>query len=259
MKEKSKNRTLEILLKSIRLIVSFDKKYLFVMGIHLILDGLEPMVELLLIKEAMKKIQTHDTSFEMISALLVACLGVKILTEVVNSYVTRYTCQFKYEFNKDLEIKLFDSISRMNCEDFEKPETYNLLNRVEAQKVDSVLTSFSQFTNIVRSVISVCGMIYIVAEYSLILLGIFIISPIAQYIVVFRLNKEQFEMILKRTPIERKVWYIGYLMTSGGAFKEIKLFGLNKYLLKEFDKWQNIVMKQDLSFIKKSLSARKRV
>lgn len=241
--------------RSIKLVYCSDRKYFWLCVIQLILNGLQPTVELLLMQEIVNSIQKMVVSYKGIIELLLVLSLVKVMSSLINTGVSKYGAKFKYLFDKDLEIKLYNTISAMDTEDFESPDTYDLLKRTESQRVDSILLFYIQTIAVIQSVISSIGLLIIVAQYNIFLLLIFVILPIIQYFVVLRIGKNQYQLIMARTSKERKIWYIDYLMTSGIAHKEMKIFAYSRHIIQEYCKIQQELINQDYSYVKKSINS----
>ena len=185
--------------RSIKLIYDYDKKYVFLCSFQLIINGLQPTIELFLLQTIINDIQKHVVSYRVIVWLLLILCIIKIASSVINNGISIYVSKFKYLFDRDLEMKLYNILANMDTEEFESPKTYDLLKRTETQRVDSILLFFTQSTTIVQSLITSIGLLIIVSRYNLIFIFIFVISPIVQYIIVLRIGKEQYKLIMERT------------------------------------------------------------
>ncbi len=241
--------------RSIKLIYCYDRKYFVLCVVQLVMNSLQPTIELLLMQAIINGIQKKVVSFEVIVLFLLVSCFIKIIASLINTVVAKCGSKFKYMFDMDLEMRLYSIISSMDTEDFELPETYDLLKRTESQRVDSILLFYTQSITAIQSLITGISLLIIVSRYNVLFLLVFVISPIIQYFFILNIGKKQYQLIMERTPIERKIWYIDYLMTSGIAHKELKLFAYGKSIINEYCKMQESIINQDYVYVKKNLYA----
>ena len=59
--------------------------------------------------------------------------------------------------------------------------------------------------------------------------------PILQYCYLVKVGKMQYDIQIHRTGEERKLWYIDYLIMTGNAYKELKLYNFGQELIKQYE------------------------
>lgn len=246
MESLSHYETLKVFKQSIKYIYDYDKKYPFLMVLKSLIEGFVPPITLLFMQEALNRIQTKETDFFSIVILLNVYFSLKIAASVISSIFILYSARFQKLFSNDLDIKILKIIARMNIDDFEDSETYDVIRRTQTQKGDRLILFLNECLDILSEIISSIGMILILIKFNVLLVFFVILFPILQYFFAVQIGKEQYELFIKRTTDERKIWYLDYLFTSGNAFKELKLFNFSDLLINRYRYSSKAIIKQDL-------------
>lgn len=145
-------------------------------------------------------IQTQNENIFYIVILFCIYFLLQILSNLLSSFLTVYFAKFQNDFSKKLEILVLKTIANMKVEDFDDPNTYDILKRTQTQRGEDIIAFFTGFITITK---------------------------------------------------ERNTWYIDYLFTTGNAFKEMKLFRYDNFLIKKYEKFKQEIIDQDVNITKR--------
>lgn len=107
-----------------------------------------------------------------------------------------------------------------------------------------------------QSLISIIILSYVLYVWKKWIIGIVLIIPIVNTCVNMFFAKARFSIIKKRAPLERKVWYLQYLLTKDTAFKEIEVFDLGDYLRAQYKVMRKKFINQDMLVLNRSSIAK---
>ena len=145
----------------------------------------------------------------------------------------------------ELNVSIIEKANTLSLRDFETPEVYNKLTRAKneiAYRPYQILTSL---LSMISTIITLISSTFVVVAWKPWVLIILIIFPLISSLYTLKIGQLEFLIQRTRTELERKRWYLGYISTTDVSFKEIKLYGIGKYLLDKYIKINNIFLKQD--------------
>ena len=250
MKAKKYRDTLK---KVIRLIRSFDAKYLYLVGFFILFSSLIPAISLKIMQKIINLIQTQIGNLRNILFFVVIYLLIDFIQIVLQAIVGYYKNRFTLNFNMDIKEKLLVKASKLRLSDFEDSEVYNMLMRAENQVDGGILGYFDTVISAIGTTITAISFVIIVFSFKLWIMPILLFIPFVRFVVSNKINKEEFNIITNRTNDERKAWYDSYIITCGMNYKELRLYNLFDYFIGQYDKLKKKFIIQDLSISKKRL------
>ncbi len=252
MKNK-KNSIIKNLKWTIKEIYIRDKKYIPVIMISMLLNGIETPVSLLLTQNIINIIQTGSDKADKLVFLAVVFVLYNLISIVYSNFISYYTMKFSLVFNLSLNKRILTKASRLKLKDYEDSDLYDMINRAEAQSQGTLLAFFNAFVGILTACITMAICLSMLAEFNLLIALIVIILPVIEFYITNSYNYKMFEIITARTNKMRKVWYYTYLLTYGEFFKELKVYSLFPHFIENFTTHTEAFNKQDLNVSKKNM------
>ncbi|MGE5411357.1 MAG: ABC transporter ATP-binding protein [Clostridiales bacterium] len=148
-------------------------------------------------------------------------------------------------------LKLMEHASTLDLDQFENPEFYDKLHRARyytQNRVDSLIDIFDQ----IQDVFIFISLILSLISFNPWLVILLILTSIPSLLSEFYFNRETYSFIENSTPERRELDYLCEISTSNQTVKEIKIFGLSDFFVKQFrnlagkhyDKKKNITYKR---------------
>ncbi|WP_420539511.1 ABC transporter ATP-binding protein [Paenibacillus polymyxa] len=137
--------------------------------------------------------------------------------------------------SKSLNLMIGKKSSSLGLADYENSEINDQLKRASQEASYRPYQLYTQMAGILSSMVTMVSSATLILLWKwwvvIILFGISLVSVYS----IFKLNKEQFEIYMNRTPLYRESWYMTYLLTNDRAVKEVKIFNMSSYLLKRYE------------------------
>jgi ATP-binding cassette subfamily B protein len=165
---------------------------------------------------------------------LVACeLGIAILSDVIGRVVSLVDSLLSERFTNETSIRLMEHAATLDLEDFEDSELQDQLERARRQTMgrSSLLTQLlGQAQDAVTIVAFAVGLVAY-APWLILLLGIALIPA---FLGEAHFNAASYTLDYKRTPERRELDYVRQTGASVETAKEVKIFGLNAFLIERY-------------------------
>ncbi|WP_258881180.1 ATP-binding cassette domain-containing protein [Clostridium tagluense] len=245
------DKIFKTLKKSISLIWNFNYRYIFIAILNAIFQGIVPVISLLVMKNILNAIQTHNLDRNVFIANILGFVSIEIISLGVRELYILYSTNFTEKFSKHIEVLMLEKADSLDVKDFENPTTYDLINRAQMQNGDSVISYIISWMSIFQQVITISSSIIIIVTYKIWIVLVIIIAPIIQFYFSKKLSVKQYKMVIERTSEERKCWYITFIMLLGNEKKEIELNGLGVLFINHFNSLKDKFIKQDYNIAKK--------
>lgn len=248
---KNNTKLLEVY-KLLKIIFSFEKRYLIGMSLCTILLGIIPFVSLLNTQEILNFIQNRDIrANKSIIPYLVFFIIIAIFNEfleVFNSLCTNlYEKYLAYEFN----LLILKKTKELTLKDFENPLVYDMLQRAEAEGGVRPFKIIVSFVTSIKIIIKLVISVIILINWNLLAVALIVFLPIISSFYFYKINKEEYLVNYNRTKHERLTWYIAHLLTKDTYIKEIKILNLFNYLYNRFKKTRFKFITEDYNLSKK--------
>ena len=123
------------LIWSIKVLCKFSPLYLVLMIFESLLNGITPIVSLLLTQEMINKVQLQTESVQAVVVLLVILSVFELWNELTTKLISlRLNC-YEMKFDVFLQKKILKKIAVLDSKDFENSRTYDLINRTPYEDV----------------------------------------------------------------------------------------------------------------------------
>ena len=233
------------------LLLKLKKRYLIFIIILSIFITIIPFITLLLSQLLLNSLQSGNVLLNELIGILVIYIIFQFLgsmTNVLNTYI-----QGKYNEYASCELsKYFDGLcSKLSIRDFENDKIYDMIQRAEYEMGMRPITVLSHFISLINGIFGISFSIIILINWHIWVLIGFIILPIACFKYFKTVSEIEYKTIYERTSIQRKSWYLTYLLTKDYYIKEVRTLGLTNFLLKEKFKIKDLIFNQNTNILKK--------
>ncbi|MBE0340042.1 ABC transporter ATP-binding protein [Paenibacillus sp. 28ISP30-2] len=222
-------------LKLFRLVFGMNKPYM-VSSIFLhIVQGLMPVLTLIIMQNLLNSIvSSSPRGISLIMLQFGLFIAIHVLKSVVTMSQSYVEGTLEAVLSKSLNIMIGEKSGSLGLADYENSEINDQLKRASQEASYRPYQLYTQMAGIISSLVTMLSsatLLFLWKWWVVVIL--FIISLVSVYS-IFKLNKEQFEIYMNRTPLYRESWYMTYLLTNDRAVKEVKMFNLGPYLLKRY-------------------------
>lgn len=247
---KKKTSVLKNLWWIIKNIYQYDKGYIWVITFSVIILGIIPSIFTLISQTIINSIQIgREIKFIFFGVILYIALD--IVNNILISAFSYYKTRFNKGFMLEIQEQILEKASRLSLQNYEDSETYDVIHRAQYEGSGSLSTYFDTFAGVVSSFITMFSYLLILVMFNPIIAAGVLVLPFIKFFINKKLNVESFELIKRRTNDSRKSWYFQYLVTHGDYYKELKVYGLFRYFIDKYKKYQETFKTQDLRLERK--------
>lgn len=231
--------------KSFKQIMNFKKEYLIISFGIKILQGVMPAINVMLLQKIINIIQKQKSDLCTLIGYVAIYILIHEIIEMISLMYGKYSNDFGLEFSTHINIKMIDKALELSLCDFENSETYNIINRAQGQNGNDIIRYIENIFSTIQQIVAVISMGYILLKFRWQIVVIIIIIPMIKSILIYDLDKQAYAIRIQRTTNERKKWYLNFLVMTGSAFKEIKIFGLKNFILRTYNELQSQTVKEE--------------
>lgn len=247
---KKKTSVLKNLWWIIKNIYQYDKGYIWVITFSVIILGIIPSIFTLISQTIINSIQIgREIKFIFFGVILYIALD--IVNNILISAFSYYKTRFNKGFMLEIQEQILEKASRLSLQNYEDSETYDVIHRAQYEGSGSLSTYFDTFAGVISSFITMFSYLLILVMFNPIIAAGVLVLPFIKFFINKKLNVESFELIKRRTNDSRKSWYFQYLVTHGDYYKELKVYGLFRYFIDKYKKYQETFKTQDLRLERK--------
>jgi len=240
MKNQKKERVLANLFWAIKFIYKFENKYLLVLIIESFMNGITPVVTLLLTQSMINSVQIGSGSFQEVIMLLFYLIFFEIISNMLLRFSEVQLNNYELKLEAYIQLQILKKVSTLDCKDFENSNTYDLVNRAQYDADMGVLGNIKSLFAFISLAITSVSYMVILFNYNIIILSVIILIPIIRYYFEKKYNLLEYGITKDNTELERKTSYISFLLTNSENFKEIKMFDLFSYFIEEYEKIKDV-------------------
>lgn len=242
--------TLKTVPKTIKLIYKIESEFLVKLIIMSIITGVLPIISLYSSQELINNISMRK-EINIIFAYLIFYVFIALVTNMFMKIYSYLDTKFNMILGYKINILLLNRISDLNLSDFEKSETYDMVEKITQESTYRPFQIIKAIISMITSFITLISSIIYISVWDVRIGIILLIIPFLTMMVFLKLGQKEFLLIWNRANLERKTWYFIYLLTHDFSFKEIKLNGTKDYILRNFSELKESFIKQDLDLNKK--------
>jgi ATP-binding cassette, subfamily B, bacterial len=208
----------------------------------------------LIIDMIVHTVTTHAPVQPRLWWLVAAEFGLAVTSGILARFIDYFDSLLADKYTRHVSIEVMKHASQLDLIAYEDPTFYDRLERARVQATDrlGMIQSIGRLVQQVITTISLSVSILIFSPWLLLLL-------IAGVIPAF-LGESHFAFVgyaknFRQTPLRRQLDYLRVLGGSREAAKELKLFGLRKFLLDRFAKLSDQIYQENVSLARRRLIA----
>lgn len=220
-------------LKLFSLVFSMNKFYMVSSVFLHIFQGLMPVLTLMVMQNLLNSIVSSG-DIRLILLQFGFFIAIYVLKSAVTMSQTYVEGTLEAVLSKSLNIMIGEKSSSLGLADYENSEINDQLKRASQEASYRPYQLYTQMTGILSSLVTMLSsatLLFLWKWWVVVIL--FLISLVSVYSIL-KLNKEQFEIYMNRTPLYRQSWYMTFLLTNDRAVKEVKIFNMSTYLLRRY-------------------------
>lgn len=219
---------------------------LFLCVINVIL----PYITMINTQEIINRIQI-GLSIRLILKRLIIFLILGILYIISSNLYNFLILKYKEYLYLELNKKFLDNSLKFNLKDFENPEVYNIIQRAEQEiGIRPYNIIISSLSIISQSVNLISAFLILTKWHLTLIIGFILLASFASKYFI-SISKNEYDILMNRTNYERKSWYISHLLIKDEYIKEVRLFGLSKYLIQQFIELRSRFFKENVDVLKR--------
>jgi len=220
--------------------------------------ALSPLALLAVAKLIIDAVVTHLTHAATLRNdfwwLVALEFGLACLTSILNRIVDYCDTLLADKFIRHISVRIMHHASRLDLASYEDPLFHDKLERARVQATDR-LGMVQQLGRLVQQVITTATLAASILLFSPWLLLVLIACVIPAFLGESHFAFLGYAQAFRQTPVKRQIDYLRFLGASKDSAKELKLFGLGKYLTDRFKKLSDDIYVQNVSLAKRRLFA----
>jgi ATP-binding cassette, subfamily B, bacterial len=220
--------------------------------------ALSPLALLAVAKLIIDAVVTHLTHAASLRSdfwwLVALEFGLACLTSILNRIVDYCDTLLADKFIRHISVRIMHHASRLDLASYEDPLFHDKLERARVQATDR-LGMVQQLGRLVQQVITTATLAASILLFSPWLLVVLIACVIPAFLGESHFAFLGYAQAFRQTPVKRQIDYLRFLGASKDSAKELKLFGLSKYLTDRFQKLSDDIYVQNVSLAKRRLLA----
>ena len=220
--------------------------------------ALSPLALLAVAKLIIDAVVTHLTHAATLRSdfwwLVALEFGLACLTSILNRIVDYCDTLLADKFIRHISVRIMHHASRLDLASYEDPLFHDKLERARVQATDR-LGMVQQLGRLVQQVITTATLAASILLFSPWLLLVLIACVIPAFLGESHFAFLGYAQAFRQTPVKRQIDYLRFLGASKDSAKELKLFGLSKYLTDRFKKLSDDIFVQNVALAKRRLFA----
>jgi len=171
--------------------------------------------------------------------LLVAEFALAVLSDVLGRVVSLLDSLLSEQFANTTSVRLMEHAATLDLEDFEDSELQDRLDRARRQ-ASGRITLLSQLFGQAQDIITIVSFAAGLIVYAPWLILLLLIALIPAFLGEAHFNAQSYALTYARTPEQRELDYVRQTGASVETAKEVKIFGLNRFLI---DRYRELAMR----------------
>lgn len=171
---------------------------------------------------------------EHIIVLVALWFGVQLLSSLLQTISQLITTLQSDLLTNKISVMLMEKANTLDLSYFENAQFYDKLENARREAGYRPGQMVNQLFGLLRSVVTLLSVIGVLASLSWWLVLLVIAVSIPSFIYQAKYSGQFFALLTGRAPEQRKLNYLGYLLTTDSPVKELRIFGLHGTLLERY-------------------------
>ncbi|NNE14038.1 MAG: ABC transporter ATP-binding protein [Saprospiraceae bacterium] len=201
------------------------------------LTSFSPIIKLwvgkLIIDEVILQAQTENGDLNQLWVLIAIEFGVFIITDLLNRGTNLTDGLLGDLYSNASSVKIIQKIDEVSISQLENADFYDKLERARTQ-TNSRVNLMSNALSQIQDIIAISSLIVALIYFEPWLILLLIISIIPSFLNEYKFSSNQYSIARSWTAERRELDYIRFIGANDRTAKEVKLFGLSKYLADRF-------------------------
>ena len=208
----------------------------------------------LIIDSIVHTVTTHTPVQPRLWWLVAAEFGLAVFSGILARLTDYFDSLLADKYTRHVSIEVMKHASQLDLIAYEDPVFYDRLERARVQATDR-LGMIQSIGRLVQQVITTISLSVSILLFSPWLLLLLIVGVIPAF-----LGESHFALLgyaknFRQTPVRRQLDYLRVLGGSREAAKELKLFGLRKFLIDRFTRLSDQIYDENVSLARRRLAA----
>ncbi len=230
----SNMRLWKMLPRLIAFVWSLGRSEVLLIALFLLIGGLLPIAGVALLRlvvDSAVDAVANDAPLSPVAAWLGLLVGTGLVDKML-LFLDQELGQHRYErLRVRAQETLISKAGFLSLMTFERPEFYDRLRRAQDGVDNNLSVTIRYVLWIPTRLITSVGLLAYLGSANLILPIVMVAGLVPVYLVSAHYSRRLYDLRRRHTPDERRLDYLGDLMTGREAAAEVRLFGLGSYLL----------------------------
>jgi ATP-binding cassette, subfamily B, bacterial len=206
------------------------------------------------ILDIVRQVLNHQPIPKMLWWLVAGEFGVALLTGLLTRGTDYLDALLADKYIRHVSIQVMKHASSLDLIAYEDPVFYDRLERARVQATDR-LGMIQSIGRLIQQVITAGSFSVAIFVYSPWLLVLLILGILPAFVGESHFAFLGYAKNFRQTPIKRELDYLRVLGGSREAAKELKLFGLRKFLVDRFTRLSDAIYSEDVGLARRRLAA----
>lgn len=175
-----------------------------------------------------------EAAFARLALLLAVQVGVGALGILLNTLQTATQDLLGDALQNRISRRILEKAATLELERFEDAATYDQLQNAYREVGRRPLGVFNQVISLGQSVITLVSIGALMAQLGWAVVPLVLLATVPGVWVTQRFGNEDYRRIRRQAADARAQNYLGHLLTSDEAVKEVRLFGFERYLMERW-------------------------
>lgn len=200
-------------------------------GLQLV-QGVVTGAQLLVVRNVLAAVLSGSSHHAYLPAIeqLAVLVALQTVTGLVSTYTTMQQQLVTELVQRHASRPVTEVATAIGLEDFDTPEFHDRMQRAQQTAMVRPLQVTTAVLTLSRSLLGLIGVAGALLILSPLLLAISLLGFLPLWLATTRISRAVYEFMLEMTPNDRKRGYVLGLLTSRDMAKEVRAFGLGRYL-----------------------------
>ena len=180
-------------------------------------------------------IVSHGQNITLLWFYVAAQLVVGLLQSLAGTLTNISQQLLQERVGNRVQLMILKKADTLDLTFFEDPEFYDKLRNAADESTYKPMQMVSQVFTFIRTLITLCSMLIILLQLAWWLALIAIVLPVPSFISSSRYGWRGYHKMRRESPMRRMLAYLNRLMTLDTYNKEIKLFSLGNFFIRQYD------------------------
>lgn len=220
--------------RTITILLKVDKRSVFQILILSVAAGVFPVVTLVLSQELINSLVRENRAFRDTLMIFVIYILAGFAGEALAELQGYIQKKYQYLLQYKLNYFVMEQCTQMTLKDFESAAMYDRVEKITGEISYRPYQMLLSLIGMVTAIVTMASSVIFLFLWNPVVSLLLFIVPVISVFYYLKIGQQEFQMMWNRAKEERKIWYLGHLLTHDFSFKEISLLQLKDYLLKKY-------------------------